>query len=626
MCGITGAYYFKHNTATSTQIEASLVALRQRGPDNAGSFTDEKVFLGHTRLSIIDVSAAANQPFTDSTGNYQLIFNGEIFNYRELKTNLAEAGVLFKTESDTEVLLYWLIHKGISGISVLNGFFSFAFYNVAEKSVLIARDHFGIKPLVYHQNEKQITFSSELKGLFPFLEKKEVDKSALQLYLELSYLPAPFTLLKGVKKLEPGHYLHISAAGVTKQSFYQLPLARREADNLQGTLEKNIREKLEIAVQRRLISDVPVGTFLSGGVDSAIVTALAAKHHPGIQSFSIGFKDNASFDESKAAEKTARYIGSDHHTFMLNEDDLFQHFESALDYLDEPFADSSALNVYVLSREVSSRVKVALSGDGADELFGGYNKHLAHAKAAQKTVSNKIIRAMLPFLEANKKTSTNGKYANRIRRAAKYSAGLKLSVEERYRMWASWGSTGQVARLLKQDFSPVVDSCWDELYIPAHADELNDVLYNDMRIVLEGDMLRKIDSMSMANSLEVRPPFLDQDLVNYVMQLPASLRYQKNNAKALLKSTFKELLPAEVFNRPKRGFEVPLTRFIQGAFKVQAEALLADELIESQGFFDVAELQKIKKRAFDTGSIQDIYLLWAVTCFQYWFNTYLAER
>ncbi|MFN3917345.1 MAG: asparagine synthase (glutamine-hydrolyzing) [Flavobacteriales bacterium] len=620
MCGIAGIYYFKKSAVTENQIRHSLNALGKRGPDNNGFFHNECVLLGHTRLSIIDVSSKANQPFTDSSGNYTLIFNGEIFNYKELKAEL-QPKYTFRTDSDTEVLLHWLMEYGEEGISKLNGFFVFAFYSHAEKSVLLARDQFGIKPLVYCNTESQFIFSSEIKGLLPFLNEKRIDKAALQLYFELSYLPAPYTILQGVSKLEPGHYIKVVENSFKKASYYVLSKVSGE-DVLTGNAEEIIRKKLELSVSRRLVADVPVATFLSGGIDSALVTALAVKHHPNISSFSIGFKENTFFDESSFAEQTAKHLGTNHHTFRLSSADLFKHFHEALDYLDEPFADSSALNLYVLCKEVSGKVKVALSGDGADELFGGYNKHQAHARAIEKTISNKIIKSVLPFINQNS-GSRNSKYSNRLRQAAKYASGLKLTTDERYRRWASWGRPEKVKSLIVESFSTDVDLIWKNLYRTPHGNELDDLLYNDMRIVLEGDMLRKVDSMSMANSLEVRPPFLDVELVNYVMTLPANMRYHKRNNKALLKTAFKNLLPEEVFNRPKKGFEVPLASFLQSDFKSQVDILLAKERIESQGLFYYSTVQKIKDEAFRTQNAEDIYLLWAMICFQWWVQEYL---
>jgi asparagine synthase (glutamine-hydrolysing) len=620
MCGIIGIYYFKKSAVTESQIRQSLQALDRRGPDNSGFFHNEQVLLGHTRLSIIDISSQANQPFTDSSGKYTLIFNGEIFNYKELKAEL-QPKYTFRTDSDTEALLYWLIEHGEGGLSKLNGFFAFALYNHAEKSVFLVRDQFGIKPLVYSKNESQVVFSSEIKGLLPFLSEKKIDKTALQLYFELSYLPSPYTMLKGVHKLEPGCYIKLTESGLKKAVYYSLPKVCDKEVSLRNA-EETIRQKLDSSVAKRLVADVPVATFLSGGIDSALVTALAVKHHPDISSFSIGFKDNTFFDESAFAEKTAKYLGSHHHTFRLSTSDLFKHFHEALDYLDEPFADSSALNLYVLCKEVSGKVKVALSGDGADELFGGYTKHLAHARAIEKTISNKIIRSVLPLINENS-GNRNSKYSNRLRQAAKYASGLKLATNERYRKWAAWSRAEKVKSLVVKDFSAKVNAIWDDLYQKPHDNELDDLLYNDMRIVLEGDMLRKADSMSMANSLEVRPPFLDTELVDYVMSLPANMRFHKRNNKALLKSAFKNLLPEEVFHRPKKGFEVPLANFLQSDFKMQVDALLTKENVESRGRFHYAAVQKIKEEAFRARHAEDVYLLWAMVCFQWWAQKYL---
>ena len=350
-------------------------SLASRGPDNHAVFNNEKVGLGHRRLSIIDTSSDAHQPMKDVTGRYRLVFNGEIYNYKSLKAQLEAKGVRFATSSDTEVLLYALIEEGAECLNKLNGFFAFAFYDERENSLLLARDRFGIKPLHIYQDEDKVLFASEVKSILAYGIERKLNYNALHTYLQLNYLPGSLSMFEGVRKLLPGHYFKIKGKEMEESAYYELK--PKPIDHSFDKSKSKFHSLLEQSVTDRLVADVPLGTFLSGGIDSSVISAIAARHVDELQTFSIGYKDEPYFDETGYANLVAEKIGSKHTVFKLTNDNLFAHLYDMLDYLDEPFADSSALAVYILSKETRKNVTVALSGDGADEIFAGYNKHAA---------------------------------------------------------------------------------------------------------------------------------------------------------------------------------------------------------------------------------------------------------
>jgi len=325
-------------------------AITARGPDNRGLYNNDFVGLGHTRLSIIDTSAAGSQPMTDPTGRYQIVYNGEIYNFKELRKELIDSGEKFTSETDTEVLLRLYIKEGKGCLQKLNGFFAFAVYDTVNHCLFLARDRMGIKPLCYYHNEDKFIFASEIKSILAYGVEHELDTVALYQYLQLNYTPAPATMFKGIKRLLPGECVSIDSNGVEFENYYEIPEPNVIQVNYEEAVGK-IRELVEEAVHRRLVADVPLGTFLSGGIDSSIISALAKKHKPDLHTFSIGYKDEPFFDETSYARLVAKHIGSEHTVFSLSNKDLFNNLYEVLDYLDEPFADSSAIAVYILSKE-----------------------------------------------------------------------------------------------------------------------------------------------------------------------------------------------------------------------------------------------------------------------------------
>ncbi|HNL85504.1 MAG TPA: asparagine synthase (glutamine-hydrolyzing), partial [Chitinophagales bacterium] len=378
MCGIAGAYSFLQKPIAEKWLHDAAVSMNKRGPDNQNFVVIQKAALVHARLSIIDTSVVANQPIYDSSSRYAIIFNGEIFNFLSLRKELENSGVVFKSHSDTEVLLYAYIKWGKDALHKLNGFFAFAIYDKMEDHLFIACDRYGIKPLYFYKNDDFLFFGSELKAILSFPVTKNIDWSAVSLYFQMNYIPGKASVFKNTYRLESGHFIEIKNNTTQIGKWYSIPYHALEAEAQPLSYEahqKKLVELMDDAVRLRLIADVPLGAFLSGGVDSSVVCAMAARHTPHLNTFSIGFEGNQFFDETPYADLVAKHLKTNHTVFKLKNDDLLQSLNELLDYTDEPFADSSALLVNILSKYTRKHVTVALSGDAGDELFAGYNKH-----------------------------------------------------------------------------------------------------------------------------------------------------------------------------------------------------------------------------------------------------------
>ncbi|MDA0974211.1 MAG: asparagine synthase (glutamine-hydrolyzing) [Bacteroidetes bacterium] len=606
MCGIVGIHGPR---AEGADLSASLEALSLRGPDRQAFILTGKACLGHARLSIIDTSAASDQPMQDPSGRYSIVFNGEIYNYRTIREELEAEGLVFQSSGDTEVLLHLLIKEGVEGLKRLNGFFAFAFYDAQKDELLLVRDRLGIKPLYYSDSEGSISFGSEMKALSPLLGSSDIDPIGVDLFFQLNYIPAPHTANLSVKQLLPGHYLRHSKGITTIERYFQIarPSSKRISD-----IHTTLYSLMETSVERRMVSDVPLGSFLSGGVDSSIIAALAVKQKKNLKTFSIGFRDQGYFDESQYAEQVADHIGSDHRTLHIHEEELLHSLDAVLDYIDEPFADSSAIAVHALCHFARQEVTVALSGDGADELFGGYNKHQAHLRAFNTPWSDSLFRMSRPIWSLIP-SSHSSRLGNASRQLGRYLDVAKLPAQERFWAWSRWTD----AKTLQQLLSPEVFGQANEAkqaYLPQEA-SMEAMLRGETQLVLPNDMLVKVDRMSMANSLEVRVPFLDHEVVNFAHSLRASERLRPGQGKFILKASFADLLPAEIFERKKKGFEVPLEHWFKGPLYQRMHSVLSDGRLASSGLFQVGYLNALDE-ALSKGQIAgQVHLLWALMVF-----------
>ncbi|MCS7073196.1 MAG: asparagine synthase (glutamine-hydrolyzing) [Bacteroidia bacterium] len=621
MCGIIGAYKFRN---CKLSIQPGIQALQFRGPDGNGFYESGKVQLGQARLAIIDITEGGKQPMSDPSGRFTITFNGEIFNYRELKQELQQKGIRFHSESDTEVLLHLFIQEKEAAFSKLNGFFAFAVWDSQKEKLTIVRDRFGIKPLLIYQDEEKIIFGSEMKALLACGIPKALDIATVQQFLQFNYVPPDSCIFKSVRKLRPGSFLTIQGNEVIEKKWYEIKIDVQQATTSDDyeSKQKQLVELLDDSVQRRLIADVPLGVFLSGGIDSSVITALAARHKKPLHTFSISF-DDPMFDESTYALAVANKFQTEHTVFRLKYDELRENLFNVLDYIDEPFADASAINFYLLSKYTRKKVTVALSGDGADELFGGYSKHYGEYRARQKSLLNLLIKFTAPILNLLPDDRSSA-ISRKLFQIKKYANGLSLSPHERYWQWAqilpneelqTFFNSFQVQELLNRK------NRWLKAFSPNG--DMNEVFWTDMHLVLQGDMLTKVDLMSMANSLEVRVPFLDYRVVEFAFRLPVDYKINHQLRKRIVQDAFRSILPPELYNRPKQGFEVPLRSWFLSELKayIQTE-ILNRERIEAQGIFRFDAIQRLVHNIEKSGSGKEDWTLWAIIVFQHWYKRY----
>ncbi|MBK7946293.1 MAG: asparagine synthase (glutamine-hydrolyzing) [Flavobacteriales bacterium] len=604
MCGIAGYHAFSNATGSAPDLNAALRAIAHRGPDDEGTFKHGLTALGHRRLRIIDTSAAGHQPFTDDGGRYTIAFNGEVFNFPELRAQLETKGHTFRSRTDTEVVLRLYREEGPGFLHRLNGFFALAIHDKETDELFLARDRFGVKPLHWCEHNGHLLFASEQRALLAMGLPFEVDPVSLRIFLTHYYVPAPHSMLKRAFKLQPGHALVANAQGARTYRWYDVEAAAAETGTTSDPAGR-LRELLDDAVRLRLISDVPIGSFLSGGLDSSIIAALAMRHKPDLRTFSIGYTDRY-YDETPFAEEMARHIGTDHCTFTLTSGDLAAAYEPMIAALDEPFADQSALPSYVLNQRTRAHVTVALSGDGADELFGGYRKHQAELRAAQPGIAERMALAGAPLWNMLPK-SRNSAMGDRIRQLDRFARTAKLSAPERYLLLASWDDQLDARELVLEALANgEFDSRRAAITEPFNRfPAMEAMLWADLRTVLPDDMLHKVDVTSMAHGLEVRTPFLDRRVVELAFSLPAKARLRKGCGKAIVREAFGDLLPTTVLNRAKRGFEVPLTPMLKGPMRHLVESLCDAEQLRHSGL-NPESVQRILARfnSADPGSSQ----------------------
>ena len=631
MCGITGIFAFSEKGKQQLSlVEPSTCQLLRRGPDHHEHVIRPPVALGHSRLSILDLSDKAHQPFSDDEGKYTLVYNGEIYNYPELREQLIKEGITFRSSGDTEVLFHLLKREGMACLEKINGFFSFGFFDHTKNELILARDRYGIKPLHVYNDSDRLIFASEIKAILAYGIDKKIDNTALYAYLQLNYIPAPHTIYQGIEKIPPGCCWQVKANGnIEKKTYYKLPsVSFSPFPGDYQSAQKQLRELMESAVEKRLVADVPVGAFLSGGIDSSVITAIASRHTPHLNTFSMGFSEADFFDETAYAEKVAKALGTNHTSYKISREDLLEQFFEVLNYLDEPFADSSALAVSILSRKTREKAKVALSGDGADELFGGYNKHKATYFACNNSLSTRLLRKAPPFWRLFP-GSRDSKLSNLSRQLEKLKAGLASSPKERYWQWATFQTAGWRDALLRnpadqQDIQRLKNellSAFDQ-----EGEELRQTLLTDVKMVLPDDMLTKVDRMSMMHGLEVRVPFLDPSVVSFAFSLPTSWKINGKATKGILRDAYREQLPGEIYERGKHGFEVPLLDWFRHELKDLIEKdLLSAGLIEAQGLFNYEEIRKLKTRLWSSSPGDAATAVWNLLVFNYWWKNNLSS-
>ena len=626
MCGIAGFTRFHEQTGNASTLLKMGDAIAHRGPDAHGEFLDDGVGLAHRRLSIIDLSAAGNQPMFSPDENLVIVFNGEIYNFIELRGDLIKQGHQFKTKTDTEVILALYGIEGEACLKKLNGMFAIAIWDKTKKELFLARDRIGKKPLYYYFDKRRFMFASEIKSILQVESLTlKVRDDAVRDYFAYQYVPESKTIFDNIQKLEAGHWLKISRNGLQVEQYWDLAFKSLSTSN-EEEIAGELLELVRTSTQQRMISDVPLGAFLSGGVDSSAIVALMAQHSAKpVTTCSIGF-DSEKFDEIEYANRVASLYQTEHHEFTVRES-LVDGLDRIARYFDEPFADQSLVPTFFVSQMARKKVTVALSGDGGDENFAGYEKYRLDQ------IENNLRNAVPGFIRNSLGNCLSGAFnrsnSRLLNRAGTLVDAMNCSPATGFYNSNAFISDDLWKRLARDDFKQRLDGydpseITTDYYRSAEAeDHLSRVLYTDIKTYLVGDILVKVDRMSMANSLEVRAPLLDYRVVEYAASIPSHLKIQKGRKKFILKKSFGQLLPAEILHRKKMGFSVPLADWLRGDLKTACETRIFAADSGVANFFNMLALKKIwSEHQNETRDYSSA--LWTLLMFELWWQSYMA--
>jgi asparagine synthase (glutamine-hydrolysing) len=625
MCGLAG--WVASRTVDEAILRRMTDALIHRGPDADGFYVspDRRVGLGHRRLSIIDL-ATGDQPISNEDGTIWVIFNGEIYNFPDLRDDLERAGHRFATNSDTEVIVHAYEHYGEDCVHRLNGMFAFALYDQPAQRVFLARDRFGEKPLHYAVVDGDFLFGSEIKALLAHPGvSRTVDLRAFARYLVYEYVPSPSSIFREIRKLPPAHRMtyDVRSGAIHLSRYWDLEF-RPDPTRPEGDAAAELYQRLRGAVQRRLMSEVPLGVLLSGGIDSSAVLALMAEVVPArrIKTFNIAFTDK-SFDESGFARDVARRFGTEHHEHVFDVREMVAVLPEVLAFLDEPLADASLLPTYLLSRFTRRSVTVALGGDGGDELLAGYPTFTASRYAQWFDRAPAAVRRVVERVAARLPTSTkNFSFDFKLRQFLK---GMEYPEPRRTQVWLGSFSPSDLSDLLSEDVKAQLNG-FDALEdldlllgapVVANADWLDRLVYQHVNTYLADDILAKVDRASMACSLEVRAPFLDHTLAGFLGTLPSSFKLRGGRAKYLLKKSLAGRLSVGVLDRPKKGFGIPIAQWLKDELSALARETLGTEKLRKQGLFNPQRVQTLLEE-HQAGSRNHRKPLWTLLMFQWW--------
>ena len=630
MCGICGKVYH----AVDKKVDKALIkkmssVLTHRGPDDEGVYIKDNVGLAHKRLSIIDLTSAGHQPMSNEDGSIWIVFNGEIYNFLDLRDELIKKGHCFTSKTDTETIIHLYEEKGVECVHDLRGMFAFAIWDENKKRLLIARDRAGKKPLVYCHNNEGLLFASEIKSLLmdPSI-KKDVDYNALHHFLTYQYTPSPLTSFAGIKKLPPAHILIYERGNIVLKRYWNLSYQKKlELPSLKDYGDK-FRDVFQEAVRIRLRSDVPLGAFLSGGIDSSLVVAvMSGLMNQPVKTFSIGFEEEG-YDETKYARIIAEKYKTDHHEFVVKPDAI-DVLPKLVWHYNEPFADSSAIPTYYVSKMTRDYVTVALNGDGGDESFAGYERYLADKLAdyyrfVPNFLRERIIRKAIDLLPC----STNRR--SFLRRLKRFVKGMSEIPERRYVRWICFFDNEMKNELYTSSFKELtkgIDSVdltvnW---YKKADGEKFIDkTLFVDVMSYLPEDLLVKVDIASMANSLEARSPFLDHKVMEFAASLPADLKLRGIETKYLLKHTLSDIVPKEILHRKKMGFGVPIDVWFRNDLKEMAYDLLLDKRCVERGYFKKESVQRLLDEHVSE-QYDHSYRIWALLFMELWHKMFIDE-
>ena len=628
MCGICGVTYFDdERPVTERQIKRMCDVIRHRGPDDEGTRVRQNYGLGMRRLSIIDL-VTGRQPISNEDGSVWIVFNGEIYNHLELRRELEKHGHVFRTRSDTEAIVHAYEEYGEDCPKKLNGMFGFAIWDERKRQLFLARDRLGIKPLYYYHDHEKFAFGSELKSILQVPDvPRQVDLEALDVYLTFEYIPAPYSIFKDIRKLPPGHTLTLRDGKARLASYWDLKFAEVARD--ENELCEQIREVLQDAVKIRLMSDVPLGAFLSGGIDSSSIVALMSRTaDQRVKTFSIAFKE-ATYNEADYARIVAKHFDTEHHEFTI-ETRALELTEKLVGHLDEPFGDFSIFPTYLVSKMARDYVTVALSGDGGDELFAGYDTYIANKAAqayekipgfARRSLIESVVHRMPP----------TQKKKGLINRSKRFIEGMQLPADLKHTRWMIFLQDAEKARLYSPEMRKALRDF--DTFEPIRryfrragtADDLNAQLYVDIKTYLVDDILVKVDRMSMATSLEARVPLLDHRFVELAATIPGHLKLNGKQTKYIFKKAMRQFLPPQILTRGKEGFSIPIKNWLKHELKDLMLDVLAPSRIKQEGFFNPDGVQKLIREHLN-GKENHSHRLWAMMVFGIWQDLYLERE
>ncbi|UOQ48089.1 asparagine synthase (glutamine-hydrolyzing) [Gracilibacillus caseinilyticus] len=613
MCGFIGLLKATPNWLDTTQLEAfhnRNKRMYHRGPDDEGYYEDEHIMFGFRRLSILDLESG-RQPFTYENNRYAMIFNGEIYNYIELREALQEKGVTFTTYSDTEVILAMFTEKGIDAFNELRGMFAFVIWDKKEQCLYGARDIFGIKPFYYKEENEGVYFASEQKSLLA--DSPSIDIEALQHYLTFQYVPEPLSMTESIQKLEPGcYFVKEYNQPIAVQRYYLPTFAVKQANG--ADLVDRVRDTMDQSVRMHLRSDVPIGAFLSGGIDSSFIVALAKKYHPSIKTFSVGFEQHG-YSEIDVAAKTAKELGVEHYTKIISAEEYLAKLPKIMWHMDDPLADPSCVPLYFVAREAKRHVTVVLSGEGADELFGGYNIYREpDSLRVFNVIPNKakkwLAKAAEIIPEGVKGKSFLIRGTTPLRN--RYIGNAKMFEEqEKMSLMKAYND--------KHRYQTVTDPLYDQIQLehPVHQ-----MQYIDMHTWLRGDILLKADKMTMANSLELRVPFLDKEVFEIAKGIPVEQKIAQGTTKHILRLAAKGIVPDHVLDRKKLGFPVPIRQWLKHEWYDWAKQLIIDS--DTEQFFHKEVLFQLLED-HRTNKQDNSRKLWTVLMFMLWHQIFVEQ-
>jgi asparagine synthase (glutamine-hydrolysing) len=624
MCGICGKINIQGNAIPQELILGMTNALSYRGPDDHGIYQSQNpisVSLGHRRLSIVDLSQAGKQPMTNEDKTIWLVFNGEIYNHQELRRTLQSQGHQFSSQTDSEVILHAYEQEGIACLEKLNGMFAFALWDSRKQSLYLCRDRAGIKPLLYSWDGQSLIFASEIRSILCDTSiNQDMDHEALNLYLTFNYIPAPYTIYQNIKKLEAGCYLELKNNTIRIERYWDVKLTTSSVMDA-SDYQKELYRLMEDAIRLQAIADVPLGAFLSGGIDSSIIVGLMSKNSSSkVKTFSIGYEDMPLLDETHYARQVADLHQTDHTEIKVQSKDTLGVFTDLISWFDEPFADSSAIPTFIVSKETRRHVKVALSGDGGDELFAGYRMYLGESFYQRyRNIPSLLRKSLIEPLINTLPDSRNQKSLEQIRRLKKFIMGSADHFEDRFFLWNQIMSQNLRENLLikQPDRMDLGNTLYRQSLNSFGSDRINQMLYCDFKNSLPGDMLNKVDWMSMKNSLEVRVPMLDHRVIELAFQIPGELKIRNGQTKHILIETFKNLLPASLLNRPKSGFEVPISQWLKTDLKFLIDEYLSEKRIKQQGIFHYPPIKNLIDDLISNRR-DTSWQLWNLIVFQAW--------